>query len=208
MRNRLQLPHPVKQGMRVAVICPPNSKHADSAREAGAVLVGEQEVFEAIKAGKLDFDRCICQTDSLPALQKAGVARVLGPRGMMPSAKTGTVARDVTTLLRSMFGGSEYRERDAVLRMAIGQLGFSPEQLRTNIKMFIDQVNKDMAALSDRVVKELHEVVLSSTHGPGFSLNGEFQPTDGLLVEHLVPAKMELLVAEATPEAKEAQASA
>lgn len=141
------------------MIAPPDSKHAKDAIEAGAVLVGEQDVFDQIKKGVIEFDRCICHTSSLEALNKAGVARILGPRGLMPSAKLGTVVDDVGNTVRNLRGGTVYRERDAVIRMAIGQLGFSPEQLRDNLRTVIEQVKKDANQLSDRITKEIYEVV-------------------------------------------------
>ncbi|CAK4016544.1 related to ribosomal L1 [Lecanosticta acicola] len=185
VRNQLRLPHPVRSDIRICVICPPDSAHAKAAKEAGAYLVGEDEVFEQIKAGKIDFDRCICQTDSLSKLSKAGVARTLGPRGLMPSAKTGSVVKNVASAVRDMAGGSEYRERLGVVRMSIGQLAFTPEQMQTNIRAFIEGVNKDIAGLSDRISKAIHEVVLSSTHGPGMSLNGDFRGPDSLPTKDL-----------------------
>jgi large subunit ribosomal protein L1 len=156
-------------------VCPPGTRHEKEARAAGAVLVGEQDVFDAVKAGKIEFDRCICHPDSLDALNKAGLGRILGPRGLMPSIKTGTVVEDVAARVEMLRGGTVYRERDAVIRLPIGQLAFSPEQLRDNLRATIDQVKKDAASLNDRIVKEIYEVVLSSTNGPGFSLNGEFK---------------------------------
>ncbi|KAI9654831.1 MAG: mitochondrial 54S ribosomal protein mrpl1 [Bathelium mastoideum] len=174
IRNRLQLPHPVRTDVRVCVICPPDSKQAVNAKKAGATVVGEDTVLHAIKEGRVDFDRCICQKDSLPKLNKAGVGRILGPRGLMPSEKLGTVVKDVGPLVRSMVGGAAYRERLGVLRMAIGQLGFTPEEMQKNIRAFIDNVKKDITLLSDSIQKDIHEVVLSSTNSPGFSLNGEF----------------------------------
>ncbi|KAJ5270247.1 hypothetical protein N7505_006005 [Penicillium chrysogenum] len=142
---------------------------------AGAVLVGEDEVFDAVKAGTIEFDRCLAHPDSLPALNKAALGRILGPRGLMPSAKTGTVVEDVASRVQDLRGGTVYRERDAVIRLPVGQLGFSPEQLRDNMRVTLDQIKKDASALTDRVNKEIYEVVLSSTNGPGFSLNGEFR---------------------------------
>lgn len=168
----MRLPHPVRTDLRIAVICPPDSEHAKAARAMGASVVGEESIFDAVKDGKIEFERCICQTDSLPKLAKSGIARILGPRGLMPSAKTGTVVKDVGSTVRDMVGGSEYRERMGVVRMAVGQLGFTPEEMQKNIKAFIDRVKKDMAALSDVIAKDIHEVVLSSTHGPGMSLDG------------------------------------
>jgi len=108
-------------------------------------------------------------------MNKAGLGRILGPKGLMPSAKTGTVVKNVADSVKDMVGASEYRERLGVIRMAVGQLGYSPEELQRNIKAFMDNVRKDCAGLSDRVSKEVHEVVLSSTNGPGLSLNGDLR---------------------------------
>ncbi|KAJ9629754.1 hypothetical protein H2203_002135 [Taxawa tesnikishii (nom. ined.)] len=149
-------PHPVKTDLRIAVVAPEDSAAAAAARKAGATLVGEDSIFTAVKAGRIEFDRCICHTDSLAKLNKAGLGRVLGPRGLMPSAKTGTVVKDVGASVRDMVGASEYRERLGVVRMAVGQLGYTPEELQRNIRAFVEKV-------------------LSSTNGPGLSLNGDFK---------------------------------
>jgi large subunit ribosomal protein L1 len=175
IRNRLRLPHPVKTDLRICVICPPDSKYAETARAAGAALVGEEEIFEAVKDGRIEFDRMLCQTDSLAKMNKAGLGRILGPRGLMPSTKLGTVVKDPGLVIKDLVGGAEYRERLGVIRMAVGQLGFTPEEMQRNIKSFIEALKKDMSQLSDRIHKEMVEVVLSSTHGPGFTLSGEFQ---------------------------------
>ncbi|KAF2685128.1 ribosomal protein L1 [Lentithecium fluviatile CBS 122367] len=175
IRNRLRLPHPVKTDLRICVIAAPDSKAAAEAKAAGATLVGEDEVFNQIKEGVVDFDRCICHIDSLQKLNKAGLGRVLGPKGLMPSTKTGTVVNQVGSTVRNMVGGSEYRERVGVVRMAIGQLGFTPEEMQNNIKSFMDAIKKDIGQMADRINKEVHEVVISSTHSPGFTLNGEYR---------------------------------
>lgn len=159
IRNMIRFPHAVQTESRICVICPPGSKHAKDALAAGAVLVGEDEVFEAVKAGKIDFDRCLAHPDSLPALNKAALGRILGPRGLMPSVKTGTVVEDVASRVEMLRGGTVYRERDAVIRLPIGQLGFSPEQLRDNLRTTIEQIKKDAAGLNDRINKEIYEVV-------------------------------------------------
>jgi large subunit ribosomal protein L1 len=165
VRNRLRLPHPVKTDIRICVIAEPNSKAAAEARAAGATLVGEDDIFNQIKEGIVEFDRCICHVDSLQKLNKAQLGRVLGPKGLMPSTKTGTVVTSVGPTVRNMVGGSEYREKVGVVRMAIGQLGFTPEEVQNNIKSFMEAVKKDMAQMSDRISKEIHEVVSNScTH--------------------------------------------
>ncbi|KAF4313322.1 putative 50s ribosomal protein l1 protein [Botryosphaeria dothidea] len=151
------------------------NKQGQAALAAGAAVVGEEEVFEAVKEGRIDFDRCLCHADSLQKMNKAGLGRILGPKGLLPSAKTGTVIKDTGAAVKEMVGAAEYRERLGVVRMAIGQLGFTPEELQKNIKFFMNSVKKDIAQLSDRIAKDVHEVVLSSTHSPGFSLNGEFR---------------------------------
>jgi large subunit ribosomal protein L1 len=165
VRNRLRLPHPVKTDIRICVIAAPDSKAAAEARSAGAVLVGEDDIFAQIKEGIVEFDRCICHIDSLQKLNKAGLGRVLGPKGLMPSTKTGTVVTQVGTSVRNMVGGSEYRERLGVIRMAVGQLGFTPEEMQRNVKAFMDALKKDIAQMSDRISKEIHEVVSQFIQG-------------------------------------------
>jgi len=175
LRNQIRLPYTVKTDIKIAVICLPDSTAAKRAREAGAYLVGEEAVFEVVKSGKFDIDRCIAQPGSLPAIGKAGVARILGPRGLMPSAKLGTLLEDVATSVKTMLGGSTYRERTGVIRMAIGQLGFTPTQLRDNVKTFIAAIKKDAQNVQEPFTKEIHKVVLSSTNWAGFTLNGDFK---------------------------------
>ena len=159
IRNRLRLPHAVDTSQRICVICPPDSPIAAAAIKAGATLVGEETVFDTVKDGRIEFERCICHVDSAQAMNKAGLGRILGPKGLMPNAKTGTVVKDVPGTIREMIGGSEYREKQGVVRMAIGQLRFTPEEMKANIKTFIDNLKKDMAQLSDKVDKQIHEVV-------------------------------------------------
>lgn len=149
----------MKTDSRICVICPPGSKAAESAMKAGAILVGEDEIFDAVKAGRVEFDRCICHVDSLAKLSKAGLGRILGPKGLLPSAKTGTVVEDVANTVKDMIGGSDYRERVGVVRMPVGQLGFTPEEMQRNIKAFIDALKKDLGRLSDQIDKSIHEVV-------------------------------------------------
>ncbi len=149
----------MKTDTRTCVIAVPGSKAAEDAIAAGAILVGEEEVFEIIKNGKIEFERCLCHVDSLQKLNKANLGRILGPKGLMPSPKTKTVVSDVKKTLQSMAGAAEYKERTAVVHMAIGQLGFTPEQLRTNVTAFIEAVKKDMTDLSDKINKEIHEIV-------------------------------------------------
>jgi large subunit ribosomal protein L1 len=181
LRNRIRLPHPVKSDIRIGVICPEGSEIAEQARQAGAVAVGEQSLFDAIKNENITFNRLICHQDSEIALNKAGLGRVLGPKGMMPSRKLKTMTDDVRRTMRDLMGADNYRERMGVVRMAVGQLEFSPNMLAANVKALVSQLKKDCAELEDTTTKAVHEVVLSSTNGPGFSLNGNFSSVDETL---------------------------
>lgn len=159
IRNMIKFPHSVATDSRVCVICPPGSRAEREAKNAGAVLTGEDEIFEQVKNGKIEFDRCLAHPDSVDKLNKSGVGRILGPRGLMPSPKTHTVVEDIDQRVSMLRGGFVYREKDAVVRLAVGQLGFSPVQLRENLRATLDQIKGDVARLSDRVQKQVHEVV-------------------------------------------------
>lgn len=173
--------------MRICVIAPPDSKAAAEAKAAGAALVGEEDIFKQIQEGAegiLDYDRYVCHTDSMQKMQKA-VGRILGPKRLMPSTRTGTVVGNVGQTVRNMVGAVEYRERNAVVQIPIGQLGHSPDAVSANIKAFFALLKKDAAKLEERTNKEIHEVVLSSTNGPGFSLNGEFRGPESISPKEL-----------------------
>ena len=101
------------------MICPPDTPIAKQAMAAGASLVGEDEVFDAIKAGRIDFDRCICHKESTKKLQQANLGRILGPRGLMPNEKLGTITANVGQAVQGgMVGSTEYKETLGVVRCA------------------------------------------------------------------------------------------
>ena len=131
--------------------------------------MGEETVFDAVKEGRIGFDRCICHVDSAQKLNKANLGRILGPKGLMPSTKFGTITKDIAGTVKGLVGGSEYRERLGVIRCAVGQLGFTPEEMQRNVKAFVGEVKKDIGVLSDRINKEIHEVVGIFTN---FSVGG------------------------------------
>lgn len=173
MRGQLRLPHEVKPNVRVCVICPPDSPIAQKARDAGAVLVGEEDVFEVVKAGKINFDRCIAHPASLTSLNQADLGRILGPKGLMPSVKLGSVVDNVALVVKNLLGSSAYRERQGgIVRMAVGQLGFSAEQLRDNIRAFVERVKEDAAVINDEFPKKVAEVVSMLEPGLEYYANG------------------------------------
>ncbi|KAF7547145.1 hypothetical protein G7Z17_g7928 [Cylindrodendrum hubeiense] len=186
IRNSVRLPHPVQSDWQIAVVCPEGSEIAQQATAAGAVAVGEETLFEAIRQENINFDRLICHESSEKALNKAGLGKVLGPKGLMPSKRTRTVVADVVRSMRDSAGAADYRERQGVIRMAIGQLGYTPDQLKANIKVLLTKIKSEASEISEDVSKEVHEVILSTTHGPGLSLNGKLRDAE----EELTPAAL------------------
>lgn len=148
------------------------------AQHLGAVAVGQESLFESIRQGNIPFNKLICHVDSQDALKKANLGKILGPKGLMPSAKTKTLTTDIKATVQELIGADEYRERDGVVRMAVGQLGFTPKMLSDNVKSMMNLLKQDVNNAEETHPKTIDEVVLSSTHGPGFSLDGTFDPRD------------------------------
>ncbi|KAM0561661.1 hypothetical protein ACHAPJ_002829 [Fusarium lateritium] len=178
IKNSVRLPHPVQSDWQIAVVCPEGSEIARDATAAGAVAVGEETLFEAIRNENINFDRLICHEGSEKALNKAGLGKILGPKGLMPSKRMRTIVPDVVKSMRDSAGAADYRERQGVIRMAIGQLGYSPDQLKNNIKVLLNKVKAECSEISEEVPKEVHEVILSTTNGPGISLNGKLKDAE------------------------------
>ncbi|KAK3901414.1 ribosomal protein L1-like protein [Staphylotrichum tortipilum] len=178
IRGRIRFPFAVKTSTRVGVICPEDSPIAAEAQQLGAVAVGEESLFESIRAGNITFTKLICHPESADALKKANLGKILGPKGMMPSPKTRTITADLQGAMQELIGADEYKEKLGVVRLAIGQLGFTPHMLSENLKLFMSQLKHDIDNGDEYHPKALDEVVLSSTNGPGFSLNGTFSSSD------------------------------
>lgn len=179
IKSSIRLPHPVQSEWQIAVICPEGSEVATAATAAGAKAVGEESLFEAIRQGNIEFDRLLCHASSEAALNKAGLGRILGPKGLMPSQRMGTITKDVVRAMRDSAGAADYREKQGVIRMAIGQLGNSPDQLRQNVEAVVKKIRGQCSEMSEDIPKEIHEVILSTTNGPAISLNGKFRDLDG-----------------------------
>lgn len=137
--------------------------------------MGTETVFEDIRNGRIEFDRLVAHEDYLASLMNSGIARILGPLHLMPSARTQTVTKDVASAVERMKASTKYAENKGVVRMAIGKVAFTPEQLSENIKVLMETIKKDL----EKFGKEILEVVLSSTNGPGFSLTGRFMSERG-----------------------------
>ena len=122
----------MRTSLRVCVICPDGSETVPGRPSTpGAALAGGASVFESIKAGKIEFDLCVAHPDAVAEMQRAGVARILGPKRLMPSVKDRTITKDVVKLVKDLVSSAEYRERRGVVRLEGGvQLGFSPEEMQ------------------------------------------------------------------------------
>lgn len=147
-------------------------------------------MFDAIRQEKINFDRLICHEDSEKALNKAGLGKILGPKGLMPSKRMRTIVKDVTRTMRESAGAADYRERQGVIRMAIGQLGYTPSQLKENIQVLLGKIKSEAAEMSEESSKQVNEVILSTSHGPGLSLNGKLKDAEEQITPEAVSSVM------------------
>ena len=167
VRGVCELPNGSGRSVRVAVFA--KDAKADEAKAAGADIVGAEDLMQTVQSGTIDFDRCIATPDMMPLVGRLG--KILGPRGMMPNPKVGTVTMDVTAAVGAAKGGAvEFRtEKNGIVQAGVGKSSFSEEQLIENIKAFVDTVNK--AKPSGAKGTYMRRVALSSTMGPGVKLD-------------------------------------
>ena len=167
VRGVCSLPHGTGKKIRVAVLA--QGEKADQAKAAGADIVGAENLIDSILSGKIDFDRCIATPDMMGMAGK--VARVLGPKGLMPNPKLGTVTADVENAVKKAKAGEvQYRvEKAGIVHAGIGRASFSEEQLYENTKAFIDAINK--AKPSGVKGTYMKKVSLSSTMGVGVKVD-------------------------------------
>jgi large subunit ribosomal protein L1 len=163
VRGVVNLPNGSGRAVRVAVFA--RGAKADEAKAAGADVVGAEDLVEKVQGGTIDFDRCIATPDMMPLVGRLG--KVLGPRGMMPNPKIGTVTMDVANAVKGAKGGSvEFRvEKAGIVQAGIGKASFSEEKLVQNVKALADAVAK--AKPSGAKGTYIQRVAVSSTMGPG-----------------------------------------
>src|SRR5437762_7841958 len=163
VRGVVTLPNGTGRSQRVAVFA--RGAKAEEAKAAGADVVGAEELVTEVQGGRIDFDRVIATPDLMPLVGRLG--KVLGPRGMMPNPKVGTVTMDVTSAVKGAKGGSvEFRvEKAGIVQAGVGKASFSAEQLAANIRAFADAVQKAKPGGAKGTF--IHRVAISSTMGPG-----------------------------------------
>jgi large subunit ribosomal protein L1 len=167
LRGTVSLPHGTGRSVRVGVFA--QGEKAREAKDAGADVVGGEELVEEVMKGTIDFDAAIATPDMMATVGKAG--RVLGPRGLMPNPKTGTVTNDIAKAVADIKGGKiEYRaDRTGNVHAIIGKRSFDERQLLENYLAVVDEVLKAKpSSAKGRYIKTL---VLSSTMGPGVRID-------------------------------------
>jgi large subunit ribosomal protein L1 len=166
VRGVIMLPHGTGKNLRVAVFA--RGDKAKQAQDAGADLVGAEDLAEKVQAGQMDFDRCIATPDMMAVVGRLG--KVLGPRGLMPNPKLGTVTADVAEAVRAAKGGQvEFRaEKAGIVHAGVGKASFTEQALVENVKAFVGAISR--AKPSGAKGTYIRKVSLSSTMGPGMKL--------------------------------------
>ncbi|WP_346909745.1 50S ribosomal protein L1 [uncultured Roseibium sp.] len=161
------LPNGTGKTVKVAVFA--RGDKAEEAKSAGADIVGAEELVAEVQSGKIEFDRCIATPDMMPLVGRLG--KVLGPRGLMPNPKVGTVTPDVAAAVNDAKGGAvQFRvEKAGIVHAGVGKVSFSLEALEQNIKALLDAVQK--AKPSGSKGSYLKRIAVSSTMGPGVKVD-------------------------------------
>lgn len=167
VRGMYELPHGTGATIRVAVFA--RDEKAEEAKAAGADVVGAEDLAEKVKAGEMDFDRVIATPDMMPLVGQLG--KVLGPKGLMPNPKLGTVTPDVKKAVESAKGGAiEYRaEKAGIVHAGVGKTSFGEKELTENVTAFVKEIQR--VRPSGAKGTYMKKVTLTSTMGPGIKLD-------------------------------------
>ncbi len=167
VRGVANLPNGSGRSARVAVFA--RGAKAEEAKKAGADIVGAEDLMESVQKGEINFDRCIATPDLMPLVGRLG--KILGPRGLMPNPKVGTVTNDLTQAVKDAKGGAvEFRvEKAGIVHAGVGKASFTEEALTENIRAFTDAVSK--AKPSGAKGTYLKRVALTSTQGAGVRID-------------------------------------
>jgi large subunit ribosomal protein L1 len=167
VRGVVSLPNGTGREIRIAVFA--KAAKAEEARAAGADIVGADDLAAKVEAGEIDFDRVIATPDMMPVVGRLG--KVLGPRGLMPNPKLGTVTNDVTAAVGAAKSGQvEFRaEKQGIVHAGIGKASFGDDKIRQNVAAFVDAIMK--AKPSGAKGTYIRKISLSSTMGPGVKID-------------------------------------
>ena len=167
VRGVVNLPNGTGRSVRVAVFA--KGAKAEEATKAGADIVGAEDLVETVQKGEIDFDRCIATPDLMPLVGRLG--KVLGPRGMMPNPKVGTVTMDIAAAVKASKGGAvEFRvEKAGIVQGGVGKVSFDADKIVENIRAFADAVIK--AKPTGAKGNYVKKVSITSTMGPGLKID-------------------------------------
>ncbi len=167
VRGAVTLPHGLGKEIRVAAFC--KGEKQTEAKEAGADFVGDEDLVDKIKEGFLDFDKAVATPDMMAKVGQIG--RVLGPRGLMPNAKTGTVTFDIGEAVKQMKAGRvEFKvDKAGVLHAPLGKVSFGEEKILDNLRALVDTVNRLKPSSAKGAY--LKNMALATTMGPGFKVD-------------------------------------
>jgi large subunit ribosomal protein L1 len=167
VRGVVQLPNGTGKTVRVLVFA--KGDKANQAREAGADIVGDDDIAKEIQEGRMDFDRAIATPDMMGVVGRLG--KILGPRGLMPNPKLGTVTADVAAAVKAAKGGAvEYRaEKAGIVHAGVGKASFDQDKLAQNIRAFVDAIQR--AKPTGAKGTYLKKVTITSTMGPSFRID-------------------------------------
>ncbi len=167
VRGMVSLPHGTGATVRVAVFA--KDAKAEEAKKAGADIVGAEDLADKIRGGNIDFDRCIATPDMMPLVGQLG--QILGPKGMMPNPKLGTVTPDVKKAVEDAKGGAiEYRaEKTGIVHAGVGKSSFDEKKIIENIQFFLDTIQKNRPSGAKGTF--IKKVTLSTTMGPGIKID-------------------------------------
>jgi large subunit ribosomal protein L1 len=167
VRGVVSLPNGTGRSQRVGVFA--RGAKAEEAKKAGADVVGAEDLVEKVQGGTIEFDRCIATPDMMPLVGRLG--KVLGPRGLMPNPKVGTVTNDVASAVKDAKGGAvEFRvEKAGIIQAGVGKASFDDKALVANIKAFTDAVQKSRPAGAKGTF--VQRIAISSTMGPGVKVD-------------------------------------
>jgi len=167
LRGATTLPHGTGKTVRVAVFA--RGDKAEQAKAAGADVVGAEDLAEQIQQGQINFDRAIATPDMMPIVGRLG--KILGPRGLMPNPKLGTVTNDLEEAIKAAKGGQvQFRaERNGNVHAGVGKRSFDDAQLAENVRAFVDAINRNKPSGAKGTY--IKKVALSSTMGPGLRLD-------------------------------------
>ncbi|WP_349364481.1 MAG: 50S ribosomal protein L1 [Roseitalea porphyridii] len=167
VRGAVNLPNGTGRDVKVAVFA--RGDKAEEAKAAGADIVGAEDLVETVQNGQIDFDRCIATPDMMPLVGRLG--KVLGPRGLMPNPKVGTVTPDVAAAVKSAKGGAvQFRvEKAGIVHAGVGKASFDAKAIAENVRAFADAVQKAKPAGAKGTY--VRKVALTSTMGPGVKID-------------------------------------